>query len=109
MAKGQEYYITTLRERIRHLANEQAAKLSRTVDRKTSVDEQPCVEYVDEITNQFHIAEKLFYYQKCRATLERALAEDRATLTYKWAGGRETRTTFARTTPGHVEAIGLEE
>lgn len=109
MPKGQEYYVTTLRERLRRLANDQAAKLSRSVDRKTSVDEQPCVEYVEEVANQYKIAERLFYYEKCRATLERALATGRATLSYKWVGDRETRTTFARTTPGHVEAIGLEE
>ena len=108
MAKGQEYWVTTLRERLRHLANEQAAKLCRAVDRKTSVDEQPCVEYAEEVSNQYGIAERLFYYERCRAALERCLATGRATTTYKWNDGRETRTTFVRSSPGHVEAIGLE-
>ena len=104
---AQEYPIQVLREKLRRQSNEQAARLSRSVDRLTSYDIQPCLEYRQEVTAEYAVIDRLLYAQHCRSSLERCIAAGSARLCYRWRDGRTTETFFRRTAPGRVRVSGL--
>ena len=105
---AQEYPIQVLREKLRRQANQQAAQLSRSVDRLTSYDVQPCPEYRQEVAAEYAVIDRLLYAQHCRSSLERCIAAGSACLCYRWRDGRTTETRFRRTAPGRIKVSGLQ-
>jgi len=113
MKKGQvntvrSYLIPELREQLRQQANEVANRLSRSVARLTSCEMLPCLEYGEEVAYQQELAQKLFYLQHCRNTLERCIGGKVATLRYRWPDGTVSRTVFRRSGINQVKASGLD-
>ena len=103
-----EYFpISALREELRIKAGEHTAQLGRSVARLTSCDMKPCLEYGEEILAEHAIAERLFYTQYCRNTLERCINSGSATLRYSWSDGSVTITRFRRIGPNRVKVNGL--
>ena len=107
-SKAQEYPIQVLREKLRRQSSEQAARLTRSVDRLTSYDIQPCPEYRQEVAAEYAVIDRLLYSQQCRSTLERCIASGSARLCYRWRYGRTTETRFRRTAPGRIRVSGLQ-
>lgn len=106
--KPQYFSVFQLREQLRQQANETATQLSRSVNRLTSCDPDPCLEYGEEVQHQHLLAQKLFYLQHCRNALERSIASQSAVLRYRWPDGRVSRTTFRKAGPNRVKVTGLE-
>ena len=103
-----EYFpLSALREDLRKSAGEQNVLLGRSVARLTSCDMKPCLEYGEEIMAEHAIAEKLFYLQYCRNTLERCINAGSATLRYRWSDGKTTTTHFRRIGPNRVKVTGM--
>ena len=103
-----EYFpLSALREELRIKAGEQSIRLSRSVGRLTSCDMKPCLEYGEEISAEHAMAERLFYLQYCRNTLERCINSGSAVLRYTWADGSVTSTRFSRIGPNRVKVTGL--
>ena len=107
MKKVTEYPIMTLREELRCLANEKAARLSRSVARLTSCDRLPCPEYGEEVRFEETLAAELFYLQQCRAALERCIHCGSAVLRYHQPNGELTVTNFRMVGPSRVRVSGL--
>ncbi len=105
--QAQHYPVPALREELRLHANQITARLSRSVARLTSCENQPCLEYGEEVAFQQELAQQLFYLQHCRNALERSLAGKGATLRYRWPDGTVSRTTFRKAGPNRVKVIGL--
>lgn len=106
--KKNEYFpITCLRETLRQRANALTAQLSRSVNRLTSCDLLPCMEYGEEVAFQQSLAQELFYIQSCRNALERCIGNGGAILRYRWSDGTTCCTRFRRTGPGQVRVSGL--
>jgi hypothetical protein len=106
--KKNEYFpITSLRETLRQRANALTAQLSRSVNRLTSCDLLPCMEYGEEVAFQQSLAQELFYIQSCRNALERCIGNGGAMLRYRWSDGTICCTRFRRTGPGQVKVSGL--
>ena len=104
---AQHYPVPALREALRLQANQVTARLSRSVARLTSCENQPCLEYGEEVAFQQELAQRLFYLQHCRNALERSLTGKGSTLRYRWPDGTVTRTTFRKAGPNRVKVIGL--
>lgn len=103
-----EYFpIPALREDLRQRSGALAARLSRSVGRLTSCDEQPCLEYGEEIQTEYALARHLFYTQQCRDALEHCIDGKTATVRYHWPDGAITRTTFCKIGPNRVKVTGL--
>ena len=100
--------IPALREELRQQANETANRLSRSVARLTSCELLPCLEYGEEVAYQQELAQKLFYLQHCRNTLERCIGGKSATLRYRWPDGTVSRTTFRRSGTNQIKVSGLD-
>ena len=103
----QQYPVPALREELRLQANQVTARLSRSVARLTSCENQPCLEYAEEVQFQQELAQRLFYLQHCRNALERSLAGKSATLRYRWPDGTVSRTVFRKVGPNRVKVVGL--
>lgn len=93
-------------EDLRRWAVSQAEKRSRSVARLTSCD-APCIEYANEILLERAVIDDLFNYQHCRATPERCLANESATLRYRWQDGTMQTVSFQRLPLGRVSIQGL--
>ena len=106
--KPQYFSVFQLRELLRCQANETAARLSRSVNRLTSCDPDPCLEYDQEVQHQHTLAQQLFYLQHCRNALERSIASQCAVLRYRWPDGTVSRTTFRKSGPNRVKVTGLK-
>ena len=104
---AQYYPVPALREELRLQANQVTTRLSRSVARLTSCENQPCLEYGEEVQFQQELAQRLFYLQHCRNALERSLAGKGATLRYRWPDGTVSRTTFRKAGPNRVKVTGL--
>ena len=103
-----EYFpIPALREDLRLHSSALAVRLSRSVGRLTSCDEQPCLEYGEEIQTEYKLARRLFYTQQCRDALEHCIDGKTATVRYHWPDGSVTRTTFRKIGPNRVKVTGL--
>lgn len=102
-----EYPIHILRERLRRSSAQQAELLARSVNRLTSYDAQPCLEYRQEVESQYRLTDKLLYLQQCRSSLERCIASGSAHLRYRWSDGSVSSTHFRKVSPGRVQASGL--
>ena len=94
------------REGLRRRAVSQTEKLSRSVARLTSCD-APCVEYADEVLHEKAVIDDLLFYQHCRATLERCLANESSTLRYREQDGSVKTVSFQRQSLGKVRIQGL--
>lgn len=94
--------VAVLREDLRLSAERLAEALSRSVRRKTSDDELPCLEYGDEVKNQYALANELLYVQCCRKALEACVASGHAGLRFRHPDGTVVRTWFRRTSLGRV-------
>lgn len=105
--KSEYFAMDGLREELRQQAVSLAEKLSRSVGRLTSCDRLPCLEYGEEVTYEYKLAEQLFYVQQCRNALERCIGCGGAKLRYRWAGGSVTQTTFRTVGPARVKVTGL--
>lgn len=105
----QEFPIPVLRETLRQRAGEHAARLARSVGRLTSCDELPCLEYGEEVRQEYALAEKLLYSQQCRNAVERCIASGATVLRYRWGSGIITRTTFRKVGPNRIRVKGLLE
>lgn len=103
----QEYPIQVIREKLRQGSSRQAALLSRSVGRLTSCDVQPCLEYRQEVYNEYAVIDRLLYIQHCRGSLEACIGSGFSRLRYRWRDGRMTVTLFRRTAPGRVKVSGL--
>ena len=106
--KPQYFSVFQLREQLRCQANETTARLSRSVNRLTSCDPDPCLEYAEEVRYQQELAQQLFYLQHCRNALERSIASQCAVLRYRWPDGTASRTTFRKADPNRVKVTGLK-
>ena len=104
---AQEYLTQVLREQLRQRGADQAATLARSVNRRTSCDAQPCLEYQDEVAAEYEVIDRLLYTQQCRAALERCIAKGASRLRYCWRDGQVTYTTFRRSAPGRIKVRGL--
>lgn len=104
---AQYYPVSVLREELRLQANQVTTRLSRSVARLTSCENQPCLEYGEEVAFQQELAQRLFYLQHCRNALERSLASKVATLRYRWPDGTISRTRFRKAGPNRVKVTGL--
>lgn len=105
---AQYYPVPALREELRQQANHVTARLSRSIARLTSCENQPCLEYGEEVQFQQELAQRLFYLQHCRNALERSLTMAKgATLRYRWPDGTVTRTAFRKAGPNRVKVTGL--
>ena len=100
--------IPALREELRLQANQVATRLSRSVARLTSCELQACLEYGEEVAYQQELAQKLFYLQHCRNTLERCIGGKSATLRYRWPDGTVSRTVFRRSGINQIKVTGLD-
>lgn len=94
--------IAVLREDLRLSAEHLAEALSRSVRRKTSDDELPCLEYDEEVKDQYALTNQLLYVQCCRKTLEACIASGYAGLRFRRPDGVVIRTWFRRTSLGRV-------
>ena len=103
----QEYPIQVIRENLRQRSSQQAALLSRSVGRLTSCDALPCLEYREEIANEYAVIDRLLYVQQCRNSLETCIGSGAARLRYRWRDGRVTETRFRKTSPGRIRVSGL--
>ena len=104
---AKEYPIQIIRENLRQNSARQAAMLARSVGRLTSCDVQPCLEYHQEIANEYTVIDRLLYIQQCRNSLEKCIGSGAARLRYRWRDGSVTDTRFRRTSPGRVRVSGL--
>ena len=104
--KSQQYPISILREDLRLRSAELASKLNRSVNRLTSCDSLPCLEYGEEVAAEQLLAKELFYLQHCRNALEHCIGSGGATLRYRWGDGRVTSTRFRKIGPGRVKVTG---
>lgn len=95
------------REGLRRRAVSQTEKLSRSVARLTSCD-APCVEYADEVLYEKAVIDDLLFYQHCRATLERCLANESSTLHYRRQDGSVKTVSFQRLSLGRVSIQGFK-
>ena len=100
--------IPALREELRLQASETATRLNRSVARLTSCEMQACLEYGEEVAYQQELAQRLFYLQHCRNTLERCIGGRSATLRYRWPDGKVSRTTFRRSGINQIKVSGLD-
>lgn len=94
--------VAVLREDLRLSAERLAETLSRSVRRKTSDDELPCLEYGDEVKDQYALTNQLLYVQCCRKALEACVASGHAGLRFQRPDGVVVRTWFRRTSLGRV-------
>ena len=102
-----EYPAYILREELRQMAAEYSLSLSRSVNRLTSYDHQPCMEYQEEVQAEYEIVDRLLYAQQCRAALERCLGRGASRLRYQWRDGAVSETSFRRITSSRVRVCGL--
>lgn len=102
-----EYPIYVLREHLRKSSVQQAELLARSVNRLTSYDAQPCLEYRQEVHGQYRLTDKLLYLQQCRSSLERCIASGSAHLRYRWGDGSVSNTHFRKVSPGRIQTSGL--
>lgn len=94
--------VAVLREDLRLSAERLAETLSRSVRRKTSDDELPCLEYGDEVKDQYALTNQLLYVQCCRKALEACIASGHAGLRFRRPDSAVVRTWFRRTSLGRV-------
>ena len=104
---AQEYLTQVLREQLRQRGADQAAALARSVNRLTSCDAQPCLEYRDEVAAEYEVIDRLLSTPQCRAALERCIARGFAGLRYRCRDGKVVETRFRRIAPGRVKVWGL--
>ena len=106
---AQEFPIHVIREKLRLSSARQAALLSRSVGRLTSCDTLPCLEYREEVAQEYAVIDRLLYLQQCRSCLESCIGSGASRLRYHWRDGRVTETRFRRISPGRVRTRGLWE
>lgn len=82
-----EYPIPELRETLRQQALMLDQRLNRSVARRTTCDDIPCVEYNQEVRAQYRLAEMLLCIQRCRYALELCMAQGGAVYRCRWADG----------------------
>ena len=99
--------IPELREALRKQAMTLDSQLSRSVARRTTCDDIPCVEYNDEVRTQYRLAEMLLYTQRCRYVLELCMEKGGATYRCRWADGTVTVTRFKKVGINRVKVTGL--
>ena len=102
-----EHSIFTLREDLRLEAHGLTERLHRSVGRLTSCERQPCLEYGEEIAYQRVLAERLFYLQHCRDTLEKCISTGKVVLRYHWQDGTVSITRFRKLGPARVQLTGF--
>jgi len=104
---SQYFPVSVLREKLRLQSVELAEKLKRSVNRLTSCDRFPCLEYGEEVAAEMNLTEELFYIQHCRTALERCIGAGAATLRYRRRDGSVTVTRLRLVGPGRVRVSGL--
>ncbi len=102
-----EYPIPELREQLRQQALMLDRRLNRSVARRTTCDDIPCVEYNDEVRAQYQLAEMLLCIQRCRYALELCMAQGGAVYRCRWADGTVTVTRFKKVGINRVKVTGL--
>jgi len=102
-----EHPITSLREDLRLEAQSLTERLHRSVGRLTSCEMLPCLEYGEEIAYQRQLAERLFYLQHCRDTLEQCISAGKVALRYHWQDGTVSVTRFRKVGPARVQVTGF--
>lgn len=105
---AQYFPIPELREQLRLQAVEKTGRLSRSVARLTSCDALPCLEYGEEVKQEFSLAEATLYLQHCRSTLEQCIGRNAAALRYRWSDGSTSVTRFKKVGPNRVRVTGLK-
>lgn len=102
-----EHPIASLREDLRLEAHALTERLHRSVGRLTSCEMLPCLEYGEEIEYQRRLAERLFYLQHCRDTLEKCISTGKVVLRYHWQDGAVSVTRFRKVGPARVQVTGF--
>ncbi len=102
-----EFPIPELRETLRKQAMTLDNQLSRSVARRTTCDDIPCVEYDEEVRAQYQLAERLLCVQRCRYALELCMDRGGAVYRCRWADGTVTTTRFKKVGINRVKVTGL--
>ena len=102
-----EFPIPELREALRKQAMTLDNQLSRSISRRTTCDDVPCVEYDAEVRAQYELAERLLCIQRCRYALELCMDRGGAVLRFRWADGSVMMTRFKKVGVNRVKVTGL--
>jgi len=103
-----EYFaVDALREKLRQDALALSVYLTRSVGRLTSCDEQPCLDYGEEVERQQDAVQKLLYLQHCRTALEKCIQSDGFVLSFRFADGDTSRTVFKMVGKDGVKVANL--